>query len=303
MHYPKFDLKQYKPFDKSISYTLSGNNNLVIRNIFDAKGGTIHYVRYSYDKVCRFVEYLVDSGVGTNRGIGKIGDITKTGTSKLSYVMVTKSKDNPIPTDDEIYYNRKLIKPDQFVLYTLGSNIKIDATVITNESDGSLELCMKLHNIPTDGVTLPTTITDGFTNWLSYWFATEATARRLRETRNKVTKFKGHHSMSDIYLANDMKSKDKLLVAIFNDKHPSRCLVFSNQSTKDGGKCIMLFNHNIITNDTILVKSFHNPVSIEEIMDFINSNVDGINIKAKGDVETFFTYYHKWLKTFKYNPF
>ena len=292
MYWPKFELKRCMPFDMGLTFTLNGNNNLVIRNISDDDNEVIN-ITYSYTLVRKLVEYLVDSGAGTNKGIGKVGDITKTGTSKLSYVMVTKDKDHPTPKHNEDYAGIRLTKPNQFVLYTLGSDIKIDATIETGEYNGELCLRLKGWNIPKEGVTLPTTITDGFTNWLSYWFATEAVARRMGEPRNKVTKFKGHHSMSDIYVTNDDMG-NKILVAIFNDKNPTKCLVFQDCVGNDGLGIIRMFEYDILTEDMKLVTEFWNSLTAYNIIDYINFNLTGFSIKARADENAFGEYYNRW---------
>lgn len=285
MYTPKFDLKRFSRVDGlGIFVTLNGNNNLVLRNRDNSK-----YLKFILTKetATLFVEYLVDNGAGTTRGIGRIGDISKTGSSKLTYVMVTKDKDNPIPEDKDVYKNKRLLKPNEFVLYTLGSNIKITAKV-TN--DGNLDI--ELWNLPIDGVTLPTTVTDGFTNWLAYWFASPAVAMRFKSNRNKVTKFKGHHGISDIYLTKDVETGEYLLITVFNDKNPCKCLVFRYTITDMGPNWVEIYEYDMITENIRFMSKLQSTTNTpnEDIIKHINLNTTTFkdyNIKAKGDVEAF----------------
>lgn len=285
MYTPKFKLKHFERLDGlGIFVTLNGNNNLVLRNRDDSE--LLRFV-LTKETATLFVEYLVDNGAGTNRGVGKIGDISKTGVSKLTYVMVTKDKDNPIPDDKDVYKNKRLLRPNEFVLYTLGGNIKITAKVTDTD-----QLELEMWNVPMNGITLPTTVTDGFTNWLAYWFSSPAIALRFRFNRNKVTKFKGHHGISDIYITKDINTDEHLLVTVFNDKNPCKCLVFRYNITEMGPNWIEIYEYDMITEEIRFMDKIQ-VVSSTPNMDIIKHITQNTvtfkdyNIKAKGDVDAF----------------
>lgn len=293
---PKFIMKEFKltSFQDggNLSFRFNGNNNLIVKFPCNESFDNHINLLIPRDRATDLVQYLVEYGSGTNKGIGKVGDITKVGVGTLKYVMVTKNKNEDIPSEEDVYNNRYLIRPDEFVVYTLKKNdIKIRCT-INDDSYGECRLNFELWNVPAEGITLPTTITDGLTNWLAYWFSSEAVAMRLQENRNKTTKFKGHHSLSNVYIDTDWNTEKHIMVTVFNDKNPRYCLILSISAD---GKYIRIHEYDTVTDKYsyfISVAVYHHSgyVTADDIIATINEvpgHFMNYKIKAKSDIEVF----------------
>lgn len=306
MYTPSIEIKCCKELRPSgLFLTLNGNTNIVLR-ILTELGFDNKYMetRYSSDTMHKLVWYLADGAAGTKKGIGRVGDITKIGSYKLNYVMITKDKDKPIPEEGEVY-NRKLVKPNQLVVFTREDGFKIDMTVEYNQSSRDYYLNMKLYNVPEHGITIPNTLTDGITNWLCYWFSNEAVARRHVEPRGKKTMFKGHHGISDIYITRDLNTGNDVLVYVFNDKNPSKYIIFSRQDHPNyGEKVICVHEYDVVNNTTIQFYVFDRYTGGYEIINTFNTEeiFEEYRIKSKNDTNAFLEYFHKWVSGMHVKP-
>ena len=299
---PIFDAPRFRHFNnENLVLTLNGNNNIVLRLKEPCEHNHVN-INIGGHVLDDLVSYFADSGAGSNRSIHMTGDITKLGKYKLNFVMVTKSKNDPIPDDSDVL-NNKLIRPDELTVVTTNSGFKLRCVVEYADGDKNLPYCnMQIYNIPVGGITLPTNLTDGIVEWFSYWFPNESVARRVTGgRRNKVTKFKEHHRLSDVFITNDIRTRKLVLVVCFTDMFPSEYLTFSYDIGLDTvyvtycDAYVYPQNVNVHAQWTFQ----HNDQSAENIIDVINSrieHIDNFKIKARCDVQVFTRYYNDWLR-------
>ena len=306
---PNFVLNHCVPLNikKGIFLTLNGNANMVIRIPKDPDSElafNTKEVDIGGKLIDDVVWYLVDGGAGTTKGIGKTGDITKVGIGKMEYIAITKTKSDDVPENSEVYNYTKIVRPDRFVLMIINTAIKIDATIeVDNNGDRYLHLA--LYNIPVEGITLPTMITDSFTNWLAYWFSSEGVARRFKEPRNKPTKFKkAHHRLSDVYITTNMDTYKPILVAIYNNKSPSKALVFSRvQDSPDVDFKIVIHEYDMVTETMTYLSCMGRYTGWYDIENLLNTapEFSEYTISTAPDKKVFEEYFHKWVYVHSYS--
>lgn len=273
-----------------ISFIIDGNSNIVVKPYnASMQENDVFNKTYtaSFDEMDKLTTFLVENRVGVSNQLGITGDITKVLSGKTKFIALAKeeSDDNPVSRTD--LYGRKLIRPNKFIINTIGdSYYKLNMSFTINMVDKSV--LIDIHNLPNESITLPTTISDGLSNWFAYWFNNDAVYSRMNDVvRNRIVKFKGHHALSDVYITTT-NTYGKILVVRYVNSLKS--MVFTPG-------CDGAFSVYIGDNDQFEYMEYDKDISIDdpnEMLFRIKAYPKKYVFRAKADKDVFYDQFINW---------